>query len=127
VSLSFARHDEDGDGELDVNEAQGVFEATGLDPALFDDIDTSKDGKISLGEWEGAENVHPPLALKLTTFSGLVEYHPMESADFGADFRHDGESNRLTSAGKILDTGGSIQLNFILRNVVLRHASVLPI
>lgn len=85
-------------------EAGGVFEATGLDPALFDDIDANRDGKISLAEWEGSENVHPPLALKLTTFSGAVEYHPMESADFGADFRHEGEPNGLTSAGEIAAT-----------------------
>lgn len=93
VSFSFNRNDDDGDGELNVMEAQGVFAATGVDSALFDEIDSNSDGKMSLDEWDQNENVHPPLALRLLTFSGLVEEHPMESADFGPDFRHTGESN----------------------------------
>lgn len=91
VTFSFSRNDEDGDGKLNAVEAQGVFTATGVDSALFEEIDANSDGKMSLEEWEKGENVHPPLALLLTTFSGITEYHPMETADFGADFRHTGE------------------------------------
>jgi cysteine-rich repeat protein len=92
VSFAFARYDGDGDGELNLNEAKSVFEAVAITaadvPGRFQEMDENKNGKITLQEWESAGNVHPPLAIRITTFHGIVATHRMESADFGPKFRH---------------------------------------
>ena len=91
VSFAFARYDQDGDGELDQSEARLVMEVVGIarsDAAgRFQEMDSNSNGRISLQEWEAAGNIHPPLALRITTFDGTVETHPMETADFGPDLR----------------------------------------
>lgn len=53
----------------------------------FQEMDTNSNGKISLGEWEAAGNIQPPLALKIITFNGTVETYPMETSAFGPDLR----------------------------------------
>jgi cysteine-rich repeat protein len=53
----------------------------------FQEMDTNSNGKISLGEWEAAGNIQPPLALRITTFNRTVETYPMETAVFGPDLR----------------------------------------
>ena len=92
VSYAFARFDGDKDGKLNMVEAQNVFAAVGLErdsmADAFQQMDTDDNGKISMEEWEFAGNIHPPLAIRITTFDGIVETRPMESADFGPDFRH---------------------------------------
>lgn len=91
MSYAFARYDGDNDGELNKVEAQNVFVAFGMEDNVaerFKQVDTDSNERISMEEWQFAGNVHPPLAIRITTFDGFVETRPMESADFGHDFRH---------------------------------------
>ena len=78
---------------MNINEAPAFLKSFGIadnDAGIrFQGVDKNTDGKMSLTEWEEAGNMHPPLALRIITFSGSIETHIMETADFGPNFRHE--------------------------------------
>jgi len=91
ASFAFGRHDADGNAAIDAHEARGLLAAMGVPGdemgANFEGVDRNHDGTMTLGEWELAGNMQPPIAMRVTAQSGLDRNFPAQSADFGAQFR----------------------------------------
>ena len=91
MSLAFGRHDADGDGKINAQEAIGLLRAVGIgEDALgkkFETVDADADGKMTLAEWEGDGDVHPGIAVRIKGSGGFDKTFAAESAEFGPAFR----------------------------------------
>ena len=91
MPFAFERHDADGDGEIDAYEAMGLLAAIGFEAekmgAAFENVDRNHDGKMTAQEWATAGNIHPKIAMRVTTGGGFDKSFQVESADFGPLFR----------------------------------------
>lgn len=91
LSFAFGRHDADGDAAIDAQESRGLLAAMGVTGdemgVKFEDVDRNHDRKMTRAEWEAAGNIHPPIAMRVKARSGLDRIFPVESADFGVNFR----------------------------------------
>ena len=91
ASFAFTRYDLDADGTLNPNEARVMFKAVNFaqgDAGLsFGSLDTDKNDKLSLEEWENSGDIQPRLSMRVAALDGTVKIYAIESADFGPDFR----------------------------------------
>ena len=91
VASAIARHDADGDGAINAQEAIEFFAAVQIEAAkmgaMFVRVDSNHDGKMTVEEWKHADNINPQLGIRVTTAGGLDKSFVMESADFGEAFR----------------------------------------
>ena len=91
VDAAFERHDADHDGAIGAQEAQGMFAAIGIDVEAmggkFEHVDSNHDGKMTMDEWLSAGNTHPTIAMRVRAGDAFDKSFPIESADFGMQFR----------------------------------------